>query len=639
MRKHIFNAGPCKLPDMTLENTAKAVMELGNCGQSILEVSHRSADFQAVYDETVALFKEVLNIPDNYSVIFLGGGASMQFCMIPYNFLGKKAAYVNTGVWSKKAIAEAKLWGEVEVIASSEDRNFTYYPKGFQIPADVDYLHITSNNTIRGTEIFEDLDSPVPLIADMSSDICSRPIDVKKYMMIYGGCQKNLGPAGATFVIIRNDYLDKVVADRKIPTMLKYQTHVDNGSMFNTPPCINIFAVGQTLKWIKQMGGVEAMERRAIERCNALYSEFDRNTVFRAVVEEGSRSRMNIPFLLAEGYEELEKEFSIEGDVIPMSFIINNGDQDPSILINGFGDGYGDTGDHFAVTDEGKVIYTTVQEGYKEGIKWLHKLVTENLIDPEAFTQEWSTYVAKGKNHRYGLCFTWDIANIDNNTDYVMLPALTGPDGMRNITRQNNSETSGFDRGRCVLTTSCRNTALAAAWIDQMYAPLQSPQNNWGTYGEKDSFNIFELSVNKDGEKMLKHMDLGDQSPVEVREAQSVNGPLAILNEYYDVYVTQPEDAKWRLDNMHETYLQDMNSKYVYPNVFMSIDDTNKVSQYDTDIKKYAEQKKADWILNGGIDEEWDSYLKKMDKYGLSDYLSIKQKYFDQYQDSLSSEK
>ena len=639
MRKHIFNAGPCKLPDMTLENTAKAVMELGNCGQSILEVSHRSADFQAVYDETVALFKEVLNIPDNYSVIFLGGGASMQFCMIPYNFLGKKAAYVNTGVWSKKAIAEAKLWGEVEVIASSEDRNFTYYPKGFQIPADVDYLHITSNNTIRGTEIFEDLDSPVPLIADMSSDICSRPIDVKKYMMIYGGCQKNLGPAGATFVIIRNDYLDKVVADRKIPTMLKYQTHVDNGSMFNTPPCINIFAVGQTLKWIKQMGGVEAMERRAIERCNALYSEFDRNTVFRAVVEEGSRSRMNIPFLLAEGYEELEKEFSIEGDVIPMSFIINNGDQDPAILINGFGEGYGDTGDHFAVTDEGKVIYTTVQEGYKEGIQWLHKLVTEDLVDPEAFTQEWSTYVAKGKNHRYGLCFTWDIANIDNNEDYVMLPALTGPDGMRNITRQNNSETSGFDRGRCVLTSSCRDTALAAAWIDQMYAPLQSPQNNWGTYGEKDSFNIFELSKNKDGGEMLKHMDLGTQSPVEVREAQSVNGPLAVLNEYYDVYVTQPEDAKWRLDNMHETYLQDMNSKYVYPNVFMSIEDTNKVSQYDTDIKKYAEQKKADWILNGGIEKEWDSYLKKMEQYGLSDYLSIKQKYFDQYQKSLSEEK
>ena len=184
-----------------------------------------------------------------------------------------------------------------------------------------------------------------------------------------------------------------------------------------------------------------------------------------------------------------------------------------------------------------------------------------------------------------------------------MLPALTGPDGMRNITRQNNSETSGFDRGRCVLTTSCRNTALAATWIDQMYAPIQSPQNNWGTYGEKDSFNIFEMSENAEGGQMLKHMDLGDASPVEVREAQSVNGPLAILNEYYDVYVTEPADAKWRLDNMHETYLKDMNSKYVYPNVFMSIDDTNKVSQYDTDIKKYAEQKKADWILNGGIND------------------------------------
>ena len=334
--------------------------------------------------------------------------------------------------------------------------------------------------------------------------------------------------------------------------------------------------------------------------------------------------------------DKLEKKFNIEGGVIPMSFIINNGDQDPAILINGFGEGYGDTGDHFAVKDDGTVIYTTVQEGYKEGIQWLHQLVEEKLVDPEAFTQEWSTYVAKGKNHRYGLCFTWDIANIDNNEDYVMLPALAGPDGLVNITRQNNSETSGFDRGRCVLTTSCRNTALAAAWIDQMYAPIQSPQNNWGTYGEKDSFNIFEMSENAEGGQMLKHMDLGDASPVEVREAQSVNGPLAILNEYYDVYVTEPADAKWRLDNMHETYLKDMNSKYVYPNVFMSIDDTNKVSQYDTDIKKYAEQKKADWILNGGIDKEWDSYLKKMEQYGLSDYLAIKQKYFDQYQKSLS---
>ena len=211
---------------------------------------------------------------------------------------------------------------------------------------------------------------------------------------------------------------------------------------------------------------------------------------------------------------------------------------------------------------------------------------------------------------------------------------------MRNITRQNNSETSGFDRGRCVLTSSCRDTALAAAWIDQMYAPFSHRRITGELMEKRILLTFFELSRNKDGGEMLKHMDLGTQSPVEVREAQSVNGPLAVLNEYYDVYVTQPEDAKWRLDNMHETYLQDMNSKYVYPNVFMSIDDTNKVSQYDTDIRKYAEQKKADWILNGGIEKEWDSYLKKMEQYGLSDYLSIKQKYFDQYhQKSLSEEK
>lgn len=331
---------------------------------------------------------------------------------------------------------------------------------------------------------------------------------------------------------------------------------------------------------------------------------------------------------------KLQQEFAIENDIIPMSFIIN--DQDPAILINGFGKGYGDTGDHFAVTDEGKVIYTSVQEGYKEGITWMHHLVEEKLVDPEAFTQDWSTYVAKGKNHRYGLCFTWDIANIDNYEDYVMLPALAGPDGLVNITRQNGSETSGFDRGRSVLTSNCRNTALAAAWIDQMYVPIQSAQNNWGTYGEEGKANIFEMSTNDKGEPMLKHMALGDNSPVEIRENQSVNGPLAILNEYYGVYVTEPDDAKWRLDNMHATYLSDMNSKYVFPNVFMSMEDTNRVSQLDTDIKKYAEQMKASWILNGGIEGEWNDYIKKMEDYGLSEYLQIKQKYFDNYLKSLS---
>lgn len=309
MRKHIFNAGPCKLSDPCLENTSKAILELNNSGQSILEVSHRSKDFQAVIDEAVALFKENLNIPDNYHVLFMGGGASTQFAMIAMNFLKTKAAYVNTGTWSKKAIAEAKLFGEVEVVASSEDKDFTYFPKGFTIPADADYLHITSNNTIRGTEILEDLDSPVPLIADMSSDIMSRPVNVSKYAMIYGGAQKNLGPSGVTFIIIRDDMLQKVVTDRVIPTMLKYQTIVTGESMYNTPPCINIFALNETLKWVKAQGGVKEMERRAIERTEMLYAEIERNPLFRPTVAEGSRSRMNIPFVWAQGKEDLQDRF------------------------------------------------------------------------------------------------------------------------------------------------------------------------------------------------------------------------------------------------------------------------------------------------------------------------------------------
>lgn len=309
MRKHIFNAGPCKLSDPCLENTAKAILELGNSGQSILEVSHRSKEFQSVIDEAIALFKENLNIPDNYHVLLLGGGASTQFAMIAMNFLKTKAAYVNTGAWSSKAIKEAKLFGEVDVIASSEDKKYTYYPKDINIPKDVDYLHITTNNTIRGTEIFEDLDSPVPLIADMSSDIMSRPVDVSKYAMIYGGAQKNLGPAGVTFVILRDDMLQKVVADRVIPTMFKYQTHVDGGSMFNTPPCVNIFALNETMKWVKAQGGVTEMERRAVERADMLYAEIDRNPLFKAPVEPDSRSRMNIPFVWTEGNEGLQDKF------------------------------------------------------------------------------------------------------------------------------------------------------------------------------------------------------------------------------------------------------------------------------------------------------------------------------------------
>lgn len=308
MRKHIFNAGPCKLPEQALENTAVAIKQLGNSGQSILEVSHRSKDFQAVMDEAVSLFKELLNVPENYEVLFLGGGASTQFAMIAFNFLKTKAAYVNTGAWSTAAIKEAKMFGEVQLLASSEDKGFTYYPK-FDLPTDVDYIHTTSNNTIRGTEIFEDFDSKVPLICDMSSDIMSRKVDVSKYAMIYGGAQKNVGPAGVTFVIIRKDMLERV-ADRVIPSMMKYETHIKKGSMYNTPPVISIFVLKETLKWVKEQGGVAEMERRAKERAEMLYGEIDRNPMFKGtVVEKESRSRMNITFVFEEKYAGLQDDF------------------------------------------------------------------------------------------------------------------------------------------------------------------------------------------------------------------------------------------------------------------------------------------------------------------------------------------
>lgn len=308
MRKHIFNAGPCKLSDSLLKNSAEAILEFNGLGQSLIEISHRSKDFQAVMNETVDLMKEVLSIPEGYSVLFLGGGASLQFAMIPYNFMKSKSFYVNTGTWSSKAIKEAKMWGEV-VEVSSKDKNFTYYPKGFNIPNDVDYVHITTNNTISGTEIFEDLDVKAPLIADMSSDFLSRPVDVSKYDMIYGGAQKNLGPAGVTFIIIKDVLLEKVVADRQIPTMLQYGIHIDKGSMFNTPPVFNIFAVRETLKWVKAMGGVKAMEKLAKDRAELLYNAIDNSNMFVSPIVKEDRSRMNIVFVMKDEYKEKEADF------------------------------------------------------------------------------------------------------------------------------------------------------------------------------------------------------------------------------------------------------------------------------------------------------------------------------------------
>ena len=307
MKKHNFNAGPSILADEVIEKAAKAVLDFNGSGLSILSISHRTKDFDAVMAEADALFRELLHIPDNYKIIYLGGGASTYFYEIPANFLGKKAGYVNTGVWSKKAIKEAKRYGEVEVVASSEDRNFTYIPKGFTIPEDLDYLHITSNNTIYGTEYHEDLTSPVPLIADMSSDILSRPVDVTKYALIYGGAQKNLAPAGVAFGIIREEMLDRIVRD--LPTMMSYRTHVENNSMFNTPPVFPIYVLMETLRWLKSIGGVPEIYRRNQEKAALLYDEIDRNPLFRGTVEKEDRSLMNICFVMQEGYEDLAPEF------------------------------------------------------------------------------------------------------------------------------------------------------------------------------------------------------------------------------------------------------------------------------------------------------------------------------------------
>ena len=307
MKKYNFNAGPSILPREVIENTAKQILDFNGSGLSIMEISHRAKDFQPVVDEAVALIKELLSVPEGYSVIFLGGGASLQFTQVPCNFLIKKAAYLNTGVWAKKSMKEAKLYGEVVEVATSADANFTYIPKNFDIPADADYLHVTTNNTIYGTEIRKEIDSPIPLIGDMSSDIFSRPVDVSKYDCIYAGAQKNLAMAGVTVLIVKNDKLGR--APRQIPTMLDYRTHVDKGSMFNTPPVVPIYCALETLRWIKKSGGVEAMDKKAIERAKIIYDEIDRNRLFRGTVKEEDRSLMNICFVMNEDFAELEKPF------------------------------------------------------------------------------------------------------------------------------------------------------------------------------------------------------------------------------------------------------------------------------------------------------------------------------------------
>jgi phosphoserine aminotransferase len=309
MKKHNFYAGPSILPQYTIDKTIEGIKEFAGSGLSILEISHRSKEFVACMNDTIALFKELLDIPAGYQVLFLGGGASLQFAMVPMNMMNTKAAYLNTGEWAGKALKEAKLFGEVVEVASSKDKLFNYIPKNYTIPSDADYFHITTNNTIYGTELKKDISVKIPLVADMSSDIFSRPVDISKYSIIYGGAQKNLAPAGMAFVIVKEDVLGKVA--HPIPSMLDYRIHIKGESMFNTPPVFTVFAAQQTLTWLKNLGGVIAIQKKNIEKAKILYDEIDRNKLFvPTIADPEDRSLMNICFVMAPEYKDLEKPFA-----------------------------------------------------------------------------------------------------------------------------------------------------------------------------------------------------------------------------------------------------------------------------------------------------------------------------------------
>jgi phosphoserine aminotransferase len=308
MKKYNFNPGPSVLPEITLKKTAEAILDLNGSGLSILEISHRSKDFEAILKESKDLLREILDIPSGYSILFLQGGASLQFAMIPFCFLNKKAAYIDSGSWAYKAIKEAKLVGEVQVVGSSKEQNYTFIPKNYTIPADADYFHITTNNTIYGTEMKTDLSSPVPLFADASSDILSRPMDISKYALVYGGAQKNLGPAGVAFAIIKDSILEKIT--RPVPTMLNYKIHVESDSLYNTPPCVAIYSCLQTLKWLKDLGGLKAVHKSNLEKAGLLYNEIERNRLFMSPLAFAEdRSIMNVVFVFKPEYKELEEKF------------------------------------------------------------------------------------------------------------------------------------------------------------------------------------------------------------------------------------------------------------------------------------------------------------------------------------------
>ncbi len=309
MKKHNFSAGPAILPETVFEQAAEAVRDLNGIGLSLLEISHRSPEFTAIMNEAVALVRDLLRIGDDYSVLFLTGGASSQFFMTAMNLLSEDetAAFVDTGSWSSKAIKEARYFGNVEVVASSKEDGYSHIPKGYSVPAYAKYLHLTSNNTIFGTQYHEWPKTEVPFVCDMSSDIFSRPLDINRFDLIYAGAQKNMGPAGTTLVIVRNEALGKV--DRKLPSMLDYRTHIEKNSLFNTPPVFPIYVSMLTMRWIKANGGLEAMAKHAAERARLLYHEIDVNPLFRGTAKAEDRSLMNATFLLAKGREELQDDF------------------------------------------------------------------------------------------------------------------------------------------------------------------------------------------------------------------------------------------------------------------------------------------------------------------------------------------
>ncbi|HLV62381.1 3-phosphoserine/phosphohydroxythreonine transaminase [Galbibacter sp.] len=317
MKKHNFSAGPCILPQEVFQKASEAILNFNNLDLSLIEISHRSKDFIAVMEQAQQLALEHLGLEGKgYKILFLQGGASMQFINVPFNLMKNKAGYLNTGTWASKAIKEAKLLGEVVELASSKDGNFNYIPKGYDVPSDLDYIHFTTNNTIFGTQVKEFPEANCPLVCDMSSDIFSRQMDFSKFDIIYAGAQKNMGPAGTTLVAVKESVLGKT--DRAIPSMMDYRVHAEKDSMFNTPPVFAVYVSMLTLQWLKDLGGVAAIEKKNLAKAELLYNEIDRNPLFKGFAAKEDRSAMNATFNLVDqahkdSFDALAKEAGLNG--------------------------------------------------------------------------------------------------------------------------------------------------------------------------------------------------------------------------------------------------------------------------------------------------------------------------------------